>query len=77
MAKGKNQHVVPRDDGWGVKSEGNSKASKVFPTQGAAIQAGRAQARKNASELIIHGKDGRIREKNTYGKDPLPPKDKK
>ncbi|MEQ9568321.1 MAG: DUF2188 domain-containing protein, partial [Pseudomonadales bacterium] len=26
------------------------------------------------TELYIHGKDGRIRERNTYGKDPFPPR---
>lgn len=77
MAKGKNQHIVPVDGGWGVKSAGSSKAAKVFSTQGEAIKAGRQSAQKNQSELVIHGRDGKIREKNTYGQDPLPPKDKR
>lgn len=28
----------------------------------------------NRSELVVHGTDGRIREKNSYGNDPCPPK---
>jgi len=39
-----------------------------------AIAAARQIAVKQRSELLIHGRDGRIREKNTYGRDPHPPK---
>ena len=73
MAK-KNQHVVPSDSGWAVRGEGNSRASSVHSTQKGAIDAAREQARKQGSEMIIHGRDGKIRERNTYGKDPHPPK---
>jgi uncharacterized protein YdaT len=70
----KNQHVVPRDGSWAVKSSGSKRATKVFSTQKEAIQQGREIARRHSSELLIHGRDGRIREKNTYGKDPYPPR---
>lgn len=70
----KNQHVVPKDGGWAVRGEGNSRASSTHPTQKGAIDAARDQARKQGSEMIIHGRDGKIRERNTYGKDPHPPK---
>lgn len=73
MAK-KNQHVVPSDSGWAIKSAGNKRATKVFSTQKDAIKAARGIARRQGSELLIHGRDGKIREKNTYGKDPYPPK---
>lgn len=69
MAK-QNQHVVPRESGWAVKGAGSTRATRVFPTQREAIDAGREIARRKGSELLIHGRDGRIREKNTYGKDP-------
>lgn len=69
----KNQHIVPRDGRWAVRGAGSKKATKVFATQAEAIQAGRDIARRQGSELLIHGRDGRIREKNTYGKDPFPP----
>ncbi|MBO7345732.1 MAG: DUF2188 domain-containing protein, partial [Clostridia bacterium] len=29
------------------------------------------------SEMVIHGKDGKIQYSNSYGNDPCPPKDKK
>jgi hypothetical protein len=70
----KNQHVVPSGDQWAVRGEGNSKATRVFPKQTDAITHARDLARSSGSELVIHGRDGRIREKNTYGRDPFPPK---
>lgn len=73
MSKG--QHVVPSvRGGWSVRSSGAAKASKTFTTQEAAIQHGRALAQKGGSELYIHRTDGTIRERNSYGADPHPPK---
>lgn len=66
----KGQHVVPRKEGWAVKTAGASKASKVYTTEKAAIVAATAKAKKDKSELYIHGRDGRIRERNSYGNDP-------
>lgn len=70
----RNQHVVPAKGGWGVKGAGTSRATKVFRTQEEAIRAAREIAKNQKSELLIHGRDGRIREKNSYGRDPYPPK---
>ncbi len=74
---GKNQHVVTHPDGWAVKGEGNEKATKVVDTQKEAIEIAREIAKNQESELVIHGKDGKIRDKDSYGNDPNPPKDKK
>ena len=38
---GKNQHVVPHQDGWAVKGAGNQRATSVHDTQQQAIDAGR------------------------------------
>ena len=70
----KDQHVVPHADGWAVKGSGNQKATSVHPTQRGAIGAARKIARNQGSEMFIHGENGRIRERNTYGNDPHPPK---
>lgn len=70
----KNQHVVPHGNDWAVKGAGNSKATSVHPTQAEAINRGREIAQNQKSELLIHGQNGRIREKNSYGNDPYPPK---
>jgi hypothetical protein len=71
---GKNQHVVPHPEGWAVKGEGNSKATKITGTQQQAIDYGRQVATNQNSELLIHGKDGKIRAKDSHGNDPYPPK---
>lgn len=75
MAKqGSNQHVVRREDGWGVLGEGNSRDTVVKPTQREAIERAREIAINNGSEVVIHGRDGKFRERNSYGNDPYPPK---
>lgn len=70
MTKGKNQHVVKHPDGWAVKGEGNERVTKITPTQKEAIDKGRDIARNQNSELFIHGKNGRIRERDSHGYDP-------
>lgn len=70
----KNQHVVPHSEGWAVRGAGNERATSVHETQREAISAARQAAIRQGSEMLIHGEDGRIRERNTYGKDPFPPK---
>lgn len=74
---GKNQYVVPKGNGWAVRSEGSSRISSQHRTQAAAIRQGRSNAIRNGSELTIQGRDGRIRDRDSFGSDPCPPKDKK
>ncbi|MBZ5859089.1 DUF2188 domain-containing protein [Flavihumibacter profundi] len=75
---GKNQHVTKHPGGgWQVKGAGNEKATKVTETQKKAINVATNIAKHQKSEVIIHGKNGRIRDKDSYGNDPVPPKDKK
>ncbi|MFO1443296.1 DUF2188 domain-containing protein [Bacillus sp. Bva_UNVM-123] len=72
---GKNQHVTPHSGGgFQVKGAENSRATKVFNTQREAISYGREIAKNQQSELVIHNLKGRIREKNSYGNDPYPPR---
>ena len=70
----KNQHVVPHASGWAVKGAGNERTTSVHGTQREAISAAREAAIRQGSEMLIHGENGRIRECNTYGTDPYPPK---
>lgn len=70
----KNQHVVPHEDGWAVKGAGNERATYVVSTQKEAIEIAKEIAQNQKSEVVIHGTDGQIREKNSYGNDPNPPK---
>ena len=74
MAKGKNQHVVPKGDDWAVRGAGNEKVTKIVSTQKEAIKIARDIAINQGSEMFIHGENGQIRERNTYGKDIFPPK---
>ena len=69
-----NQHVVPHGNQWAVKGAGNSKATSVHRTQRDAIDAGRGIARNQKSELVIHRPNGQIRDKDSHGNDPFPPK---
>jgi hypothetical protein len=70
MSTGKNQHVVKHPEGWAVKGAGNQKATKVTSTQEEAKKRAIEIAKNQQSEVLIHGKNGRIREKNSYGNDP-------
>ncbi|KAF5046568.1 hypothetical protein DSECCO2_469330 [anaerobic digester metagenome] len=70
---GKNQHVVPTSSGWGVLGENNSRITKNYNTQKEAIKKAREIAIKQQSEVLIHGKNGKIRDRNSYGNDPYPP----
>ena len=74
MSKGKNQHVVPHSEGWAVKGAGNSRVTSTHATQQEAIDAGRGIARNQQSELVIHRPNGQIRDKDSHGNDPYPPK---
>lgn len=71
---GENLHVVPRIDGWAVRTEGSSRATSIHSSQREAIEAARKLAKEAATLLVIHGRDGRIRERDSYAPNPLPPK---
>lgn len=68
------QHVVPHDGKWAVRAEGAERATSVHDTQREAIDAAREIARRQGTELLIHGEDGKIRARDSYGHDPFPPR---
>ena len=71
----RNQHVTPHPNGgWQVKGAGNSRATVRTATQKAAIQIAIEISKNQKSEMVIHRTNGQIREKNSYGNDPCPPK---
>jgi len=70
----KNQHVVPYRNEWAVRGEGNERLTSIHRTQAEAIEAARELAKNQQSELVIHRSDGRIRDRDSYSDDPLPPK---
>ena len=67
-------HVVPRSGRWAVTRQNADRASSLHDTQREAIEAGRELAQHSRSELLIHGRDGRIRERDSHGRDPFPPR---
>jgi len=74
MGEKKPLHVVPHQDGWAVEREGGQRASSVHRTQAEAAARGREQARNDETEFLLHGRDGQIRERDSYGNDPYPPR---
>ncbi len=77
---GKNYHISPKGNKWQAKQPGASKASGVFNTQRQAEQSAKAWSHNSGGgEVTIHGRDGRIRDKDTVAPavDPFPPRDMK
>lgn len=70
-------HVVPHQDGWATRKEGADRAGSVHDRKGDALDQARDQARRERVEVVVHGKDGRIQDSDSYGGDPNPPKDRK
>lgn len=68
-------HTVPTDTGWANKV--NGEVVSTHHTKETAVERGRTIARRNESEHVIHNQNGQIGEKNSYGNDPNPPKDKR
>lgn len=77
MTKKRDVHVVPHDDKWATKKEGADRAGGVYDTKAEALEHGREQAKREKTELVIHGKDGKIQDSDSFGNDPNPPKDQK
>lgn len=74
---GTNQWVVKHGNQWAVRREGNTQPTSVHRKQENAIDAARKIAKAEKSELFIQGRDGKIRDRDSFGSDPFPPKDKK
>jgi hypothetical protein len=78
--KGPSVHVVPSKTQPGrfvVKEAGKSQPITRPATQSQSISKAIPIAKHNKSEVIIHGRDGKIRDSDSYGRDPNPPRDKK
>lgn len=62
----KHQHVVPHEQGWAVRGEGNKRITSKHRKQSTAIRKARSIARKYKSDVVIHGSDGRIRDRMSF-----------
>jgi hypothetical protein len=76
--KDQDRMVFRRPDGWANKRNDADRASSVHDTQAEAIKAAhRNLENQGGGELIVKGRDGLIRSKDTIapGNDPNPPRD--
>jgi len=70
----RNQHVVPREDGWAVQGAGAKRATELFDRKTDAVDRARAISQNQRTELLIHGRNGQIQSKDSHGNDKFPPK---
>ena len=68
------QHVVKNGDGWAVRKGGSSRITSRFSTQSDAITAATTISKNQGAELFVHGRNGQIRLRNSYGNDSFPPR---
>ena len=74
----KEHHVVTNPNGgWDVKRENAQRASGHFDTKKEAVEYATKVSQNQRTELVIHNKDNKIANSNSFGNDPYPPKDKK
>jgi hypothetical protein len=66
----KSVHVVPSGDQWKVERAGTETGAATYDTQEEAIAAGTELAQQAQVEILIHGRDGQIRARNSFGHDP-------
>ena len=70
----RNQHVVPRDDGWAIRGAGAKRDTGHFDRKQDAVDRAREISQNQGTELVVHGRDGQIQSKDSHGHDPFPPK---
>jgi len=74
MSTKRNQHVVPRPEGWAVKGEKAQRATELFDRKSDAVHRAREIAQNQGTELVVHKGNGKIEYKDSHGKDPFPPR---
>lgn len=68
LFSGRNIHTYQRSEGWANRREGSERVS-VYQTQEQAIEQAREMAVREGVDHVIHGRDGRIRERKSYCSD--------
>ncbi|MGW0777744.1 DUF2188 domain-containing protein [Streptomyces sp. NPDC002835] len=69
-------HITPgkgsSEERWQIQhTEGTREFAEPYPTQKEAIHSARRQAKEHKpAQVVVHGRDGRIRTEYTYGDDP-------
>jgi hypothetical protein len=60
------QHVVPYEDGWAVRREGNQRITSHHRKQSTAINKAKTLAKRHQADVIIHSASGGIRDRISY-----------
>jgi hypothetical protein len=60
------QHVVPYEDDWAVRREGNKRITSKHRKQSTAIRKAKVLAKKHKADVIIHRQDGAIRDRISF-----------
>ncbi len=78
MPRKKNIHTVFNSEQkmWETKKEGQKKPLASSRTKATAMEKSKSAAKKTKVEHVIHNKDGKISDSDSYGNDPNPPKDR-
>ena len=68
---GQRIHIVPHEQGWALKREGQNTVESVHPTQKDALDAGRDLSRQDEVDIVVHRADGTFRNVLTYTNEPM------
>ena len=60
------QHVVPYEDDWAVRREGNKRITSKHRKQSTAIRKAKTIAKRHKADVIIHRADGTIRDRVNF-----------
>ena len=71
-----NYHITKSDNGWDLKKEGATRASKSGSTKAEIIELATAFLQGKTASLKIHKEDGTIQEERTYPRSADPVKTK-
>ncbi|OZV70969.1 DUF2188 domain-containing protein [Winogradskyella aurantia] len=63
------QHVVPYEDGWAVRREGNQRITSKHRKQTTAIRKAKTIAKRKKADVIIHRASGGIRDRISYSEE--------
>ena len=66
--------MVPNMGHCNLKTAGSQFDTVITKTKKEAVGIARLIAKSYKSELVIHGRDGRIQDRDSYGRDPFPPR---
>lgn len=61
------QHVVPYEDGWAVRRQGNKRITSKHRKQSTAINKAKVLAKRKKADVIIHRESGGIRDRLSFG----------